>query len=439
MKRLHGRAVLSDASGTQPIGIRPAVAPTKQRSSLRRSFTRALAGNVFYTGCQGLMTIALARLGPPELLGTFGLGIAVAAPVVELASLHLKVVESVDVTQKHSFYDYFRLQNVTSSLAMIVVAGLALLGPFRGEAALTILFCGLAKVVEAAGFICHGKMQQLERTDLIAISLSLRGLGSLVAIVLGVGLSQRVSIGVLAMALTWLAILLLYDLPHARALQTPLATDGQPRLRVLGSIAWMALPLGLFVGMNSLLTNAPRYFVEGSLGVRELGIFSALAYLGLAARAFYMSFLNAVLARLADHYIEGEIRQFLSIIGKTSGFILVLGLASCLTTYVFGDWILLIFGPEYQGEKTVLTLLTAAMALKTLWMLFVSSLYAMKRFRLILLLQAPGGLLLFGLLAVLVSRYGLAGAAWSVLLASLVDTASFAAVVVASLRWRQAI
>jgi SAM-dependent methyltransferase len=175
----------------------------------------------------------------------------------------------------------------------------------------------------------------------------------------------------------------------------------------MGSIAWTALPLGLFVGMNSLLTNAPRYFVEGTLGARELGIFSALAYLGLAARAFYMSFLNAVLARLADHYIEGETRQFMSIIGKTSAFIGALGILSCLTTYVFGDWILLIFGTDYQGEKAVLTLLTAAMATKTMWMLFVSALYAMKRFRLILVLQAPGGLLLFALLSLMVSRFGL--------------------------------
>ena len=49
-------------------------------TSLKRAFTRAFAGNMFYTACQGAMTIALARLGPPELLGTFGMGIAVAAP-----------------------------------------------------------------------------------------------------------------------------------------------------------------------------------------------------------------------------------------------------------------------------------------------------------------------------------------------------------------------
>ncbi len=412
-------------------------ASVKSRPSLRRGLKRALAGNIFYTGCQGLMTIALARLGPPDLLGTFGLGIAVAAPVVEFASLHLKVVESVDVDQKHSFYDYFALQSVTSTLAMVVVAGLALLGPFRGEAAFTILACGLAKVIEAAGFICHGKMQQAERTDLLANSLAWRGVASLLAIVVGVWLSGRVSIGVLAMALAWLVVLVCYDLPHARALQAPRSSNGRPRWRAMGSIAWTALPLGLFVGMNSLLTNAPRYFVEGELGPRDLGIFSALAYLGLAARAFYMSFLNAVLARLADHYLEGETSQFLAIISKATIFIVTLGLASCMATILLGDWILLLFGADYQGNQVVLTVLTAAMAVKTMWMLFVSALYAMRRFRLILLLQAPGGMLLFGLLWSTVGRFGLHGAAWSVLAASLVDVGLFASVVLVSLHRRR--
>jgi hypothetical protein len=100
----------------------------------------------------------------------------------------------------------FDCKGVTSTLAMLVLAGLAVLGPFRFEAALTILFCGLAKVFEAAGFVCHGKMQQLERTDLIATSMSLRGVGSLAAIAIAVWLTQRVSVGVLAMAVTWLAV-----------------------------------------------------------------------------------------------------------------------------------------------------------------------------------------------------------------------------------------
>ena len=41
----------------------------------------------------------------------------------------------------------------------------------------------------------------------------------------------------------------------------------------------LALPLGFVMMLASLGTNVPRYVVEHRLGVRELGVFSAVSYI----------------------------------------------------------------------------------------------------------------------------------------------------------------
>lgn len=399
--------------------------PEIGRASLKQAFTRAFAGNLFYIACQGFMIIALARLGTPELLGTFGLGIAVAAPVIEFFGLQLQVLESVDSQKKHSFFEYFRLQCYTSSISFSIVACIALCGPFKREAMIVIVACGLSKVIESASLICHGKMQQAERTDLIAKSLMLRGASGLVAIVVGVWLTGNLAIGVFSMAIAWALVLLFNDYELAVKLEEPAKSVDPIRGRVLWMLAWTALPLGFFVGLNSLTVNAPRYYIESYLGTREQGIFSAFAYLGLAARAFYTSLLNAALSRLADHHSQGEFKAFLRIIGKAFAAITFLGIIGCFGIFLFGNSVLWLFGKDYVDTQNILVLLTAAMAFKTLWMLFVSALYAMKRFALIFLLQIIGGTLLLTLLSCWVQPYGLIGATWAILLGSVFDVCIF--------------
>ena len=311
---------------------------------------------------------------------------------------------------------------------MLVVAAIAMLGPYRREAFWTILACGFSKIIEAASLVCHGKMQQTERTDLLASSLTIRGLSGVCALVLAVWLTSSVAIGVLALAFAWLAVLLCYDIPAANSLEVVSESTERFALASLMPLALTALPLGLFAGMNSLMANAPRYFVECELGTRELGVFSAIAYLGLAARAFYTSILNAIVARLADHHHHGELKPFLRIIGKSLIAILALGIAGCLFVAFSGVYILMLFGRDYEDANDVLMLLTASMAMKTLWNLFVSALYAMKQFKVIFILQCTGGLFLFWLLSSWVDRYGLNGAAWAILVGSIFDVVIFSSV-----------
>ena len=63
------------------------------------------------------MTIVLAKLGSPEQVGQFALGLAIAAPVFMFATLRLRDVQATDAKQEYQFGDYFALRLTTTVIA----------------------------------------------------------------------------------------------------------------------------------------------------------------------------------------------------------------------------------------------------------------------------------------------------------------------------------
>ena len=64
------------------VWIKSAVAMRDGRLSLRANFSWTFMGRVVYVGCQWGMLTVLAKLGSPEMVGRFSLGLAVTAPII---------------------------------------------------------------------------------------------------------------------------------------------------------------------------------------------------------------------------------------------------------------------------------------------------------------------------------------------------------------------
>lgn len=65
-------------------------------------------GNVVYAGCQWGMLVVLTKLGSPEMVGQFALGLAITAPVFRFADLRLRNVQATDTRREYLFGDYLR-------------------------------------------------------------------------------------------------------------------------------------------------------------------------------------------------------------------------------------------------------------------------------------------------------------------------------------------
>jgi O-antigen/teichoic acid export membrane protein len=127
--------------------------------------------------------------------------------------------------------------------------------------------------------------------------------------------------------------------------------EGQRVVRML----CLALPLGIVAMLVNLNVNVPRYFIQWKLGSRELGIYSALAFLMSAGNLLVSALAQAVFVRLARFYAGGRRRAFTFLLLKLIGIGTVLGAGGILVAWIAGAKLLtIIYRPEYATESRLL-------------------------------------------------------------------------------------
>jgi O-antigen/teichoic acid export membrane protein len=274
--------------------------------------------------------------------------------------------------------------------------------------------------------ICHGVMQQKEQLDRLSQSLMLKGLLSLAMLGLGIVMTGNLLVGSLCLIASWLVVLLVYDLPSCQQLLRAYPSLGKLwplwQWSTLRSLLWMSLPLGLVMMLISLNTNIPRYFIEGALGERELGIFSALAYLMIVGSMIVNALGNSASPRLARHYAEGDRPAFVRLAWQMIAIGAVLGSAAVGVALAVGKPLLtLIYRPEYAEQSLLLVWLMVAAGLGYVGSFLGHIVSAARYFR----VQVPLFILVTCVSAIacwwLLPQYQLLGAAYALVLSATVQ------------------
>lgn len=352
--------------------------------SLKANFAWTFAGRFVYAGCQWGMLTALAKLGSPEMVGRFSLGLAITAPIIMFSQLQLRGVQATDARGEYQFGHYLALRLAATVCALVVISLVILVSGYRGETALIILGIGLFKALESISDIHYGFMQYRERLDFIAMALMIKG--PLLLFVLGMTLKLTGNLfwAVSAMILPAFAVLAVYERRNVRLMIED--EHGSIRARWqwprLASLAWLALPLGLVMMLLSLNTNFPRYFIERTLGERELGFFAALAYLLVAGNTIVSAMGQSASPRMARYFAGGNIRKYRALLLRLVGLGALLGLGGVTVAGITGKPLLtLLYRPEYALYNSTFVWLMAAGSLIYMASLLGYGMTAARRFR----------------------------------------------------------
>jgi O-antigen/teichoic acid export membrane protein len=347
--------------------------------TLRKNFSWTFIGNVVYAVCQWGMLVVLAKLGSPEMVGQFTLGLAVTAPIIMFTNLQLRAVQATDAKQQFLFSDYLGLRLISTGLALVIITIICYSGTYQMETSLVIFLIGVAKAFESISDVFHGLIQQHERMDRIAISLMIKGPLSLLLLGIGVYLSGRVLWGVLGLLFAWVVVLFGYDIqqgvlilnantdiPDRKIALNQESGSLRPHwhLKKHSRLFWLSLPMGFVMMLFSLNSNLPRYFIEQYLGERELGIFAAIAYLMMIGNIVVNALGQSAMPRLGKYYAAGEKIAFRKLMFKLVGIGLLLGGTLVLTAVIRGKEILMIlYQPEYAQYTDLFVWLMVAAAI----------------------------------------------------------------------------
>jgi len=389
--------------------------------SLRSNFIWMLSGNAVYAACQWMAIVALAKLGSSFMVGQFSLGLAISTPVLMFTNLHLRAVQATDARRSYSFREYLQLRISLTFIGLLVIIGIVLFSHHSRQTALVVLLVAAAKAIETVSDIHYGLFQLNDRLDQTGKSMMIRGV--LAAAALGGALYFTHSLlwGCAAMAVVWLAALIMFDARRGRRLHARREVSlKNGRFQLLCT----ALPLGLATTMAALNLNMPRYFIHTHLGERELGIYSALAYTTTAMVLVSDSLGHSAIPRLSRLYSAGSVQKYRALLGRLLAIGVALGSVGVIAARGFGERLLgLIYGREYAAHYRVFVLLIFATAIYCVASMFTSAMTAARRFR----IQVPLYALIVGTNAFACAHWvpsaGLTGAAQAMMLASIVHLA----------------
>lgn len=411
----------------------PVTAPqAPKRLSLRANFTWTFVGNVVYAASSWLMLVMLAKLGTPETVGRFSLGLAITAPIIVFANLQLRAIQATDVRADFLFRDYLGLRIIMMILALLLISMTTFASGYERETALVILIIGLGKAVDSFSDVIYGQLQRHERMNMIAVSMILKGILSLILMFAGQALTHSVVWAAMGWSIASLIVTISYDLHSGRIIlgqnvEVSLGAERDsmiPRFRPtnLRRLAWLALPLGITTLLISLNTNIPRYFVEGYAGEYGLGIYSALAYLMIVGSTVISALGQSTVPQLAKLYTAGDATAFRRLMMRLVLIALLLGGTGLLASLVAGRFILtLVYQAEYAKHADVFTLLMLAATITYVASSAGYGITAVRNFKIQPAILAICILTNFVGCALLIPAYGLSGAAWTLILTNAIQ------------------
>jgi len=411
----------------------PVVAPP-----LRVSFSWTLAGNVVYAATQFGMLSVLAKLGSPSTVGQYALGLAITAPVFMLTNLQLRGVQATDAHDQYKFADYFTLRCLCTLVGLSLIAGIVALSHYDTVTKLVVILIALAKAIETFSDLIAAHLQKYERLDQVAAALMLRGLASVGMFALAFWLTHSLVISVIALAVTWLAVICLYDF---RVLLPILQNQVFFRYSysVLRRLAWLSLPLGIVMALNSLSTNIPRYILEHKLGTAELGIFASLAYLVTAMGLISVALGQSACTRMSRLLADGNISDFTRVLRKLMTMSVLLGATGVLLASTLGKPVLtLVYRPEYADHLNLLVVMVIDASVTSMCVFLGFGMTAARCFRSQIPIMVANVVATIVLTYVLLPHFGMLGGGFALLLSSTVQASGSYFVLNRALRMRRA-
>lgn len=305
-----------------------------------------------YAASQGVILLALARLGGAAMAGTYALLIAVISPVFLFTNLRVQDLVSTGRSGR-PVGDYIRAtrtSNALGVLACLVVAVVAL----RSDALLAVIGLAIAKYFEALSRGAYGHAQHEGQYGRAILSNLGHAIFPAAALVAGLLWTERLGPALLLMALPWMLQYLLWErtffarMPVGR--EWSLSTDWC----LLASL----VPLGASAMLLSLNQSIVRVALSSLTSVAVLGVFASVAY---TVR------LGAVIARgAAELHVRAmgraaDLPELRRAAARPLVATALTGLVLGALMVALGPWAWpLVFGPEFRPDRGLLAMVALA-------------------------------------------------------------------------------
>ena len=305
----------------------------------------SLGGQIGYYGLQWMNMIILARLSGPEAVGLYTLGLAIANPIMAVASLMFRLVYATDQKNRWSFEDYDSVRWITLPIGVFAIAAVGFGLGYRELTLIVILIAASWKFSETMSDINYAVPHKRGDMRAIALSMVTRAAFSSLVLALVLYFSNRLDYALGAFTLTWWVCYLVIDKRFKREAE-PKVGDAT---RV--DLVRFAFPMALSGAIIYLTFSIPRIILDQYEDTTTLGIFAAISHLLLVGLLAVNSIGAALTPRLSRYFSNGEMGSYFKEIGIGFSAGAFVSLSFIGIAYFAGDLLItLIYGRTISGQ-----------------------------------------------------------------------------------------
>ena len=335
---------------------------------MRRNIILNTAGNLIYYFCQWLLTIIIVRLSSNYVnAGYLGLSMTTGSAYSAIALWGMRNYQISDIKNVFSDKEYFTSRILTCVLAYICCA----IGSIFGNSGYQIICIDafmICRISESFVDVLHGMDQKYDRYDYIFLSMTIRGISSVILFTATFVITENLIFAILVMSLFDIGCALLYDLQKTSRLATIQVKFTKNIFKLLKECA----PIVVFTFILSMINLFPKNVLQNLKGTNLLGVYTSMASPTLVVQLFASVALSPLIPKLSKYFYAKRIKDFRNLLNKMYLSLLAIAGVTLVGAALVGRWGLsLLYGKgilKYYGAFLPMILCTIGLAY--VWILY---------------------------------------------------------------------
>ena len=304
-------------------------------------------GSVIYYFCIWLSSVLIVCMSGYTDAGIFSVAMTVTASPAIFGLFNVRNYQVSDLNGEYSDRTYIRSRIYTNIFSLVVCLVLAIIYGYgdQPDKLSVIMAYMVLKLSEAGADVYYGIYQKKARLDYAGISLTLRGVGSIVTFVLVFELTKHLFLSVLLMSLFSVAVVVFYDMRKAKRFVEPEKEGQKADLKTAMQLIVRCVPLAMVAFLNNLSLTVPRTYLEKFHGADVMGYYASVSSPTIVIQLAAVTIFAPLVPILTARFLEGDKKGFLKILGKFGALMAGITVLALIGSILFADWVLqLVFG-----------------------------------------------------------------------------------------------
>lgn len=303
-------------------------------------------GSIVLMGFQWLISVVLVRVSGYEDAGIFSLAMSISNVISTFANFGLRSLLITDY--EHSFLNkqYIFGRMVTSFVSLLIGSVYVLFAfGYTPTERLSIILYLLYNLALMISDILMAAMQVKGHLEINGYSNIIRGILSFLTFVIAILISGKVLIALLFMALSSIAVLMIFDVPQYKKYCTTEGTNAKGTFKDSLKLIKRGFPIMLSLIVPVTITAIPRVAIRQLLSSEMLGYFASVFTPSVLLSTMIPPILTAGVPSISRKWNERHYSELKRTIFFNYGIVLLIVIIALILAAVAGRFFLrLLFG-----------------------------------------------------------------------------------------------